>query len=187
MNTDMLREAFTTTRALVAGVSHDQLDDPTPCQSWKVRDLLNHIVSGSQWYAVTMDSGQWSPPDGHDFAAGDFVVEYDRGISDTMAAFGAPGALEKLVTLPFGTFPGEMFLGLATTDTFVHGWDLAKATGHATDLDPALAEQLLERARQVMTPERRGPDGQAPFGAERPATAGAGTADQLAAFLGREV
>jgi uncharacterized protein (TIGR03086 family) len=183
----MLENAFTTTRALVANVTREQLDDPTPCRSWTVRDLVNHIVAGSHWYAATMSSGEWSPPGDQDHTAGDFVVDYDRGIAETLAAFGAPGALERPVTLPFGTFPGEMFLGLATTDTFVHGWDLAKATGQPTDLDPVLAAQLLERARAVMTEDRRGPDGKAPFGVERVAPAGAGAAGELAAFLGREV
>ena len=36
-----LSDAFATT---VAGVAHDQWDDPTPCEDWTVRDLLRHAV-----------------------------------------------------------------------------------------------------------------------------------------------
>ena len=41
--------------------------------------------------------------------------------------------------------------------------------------------------RVAVTDAFRGPDGQAPFGPAAPAPAGAGPADQLAAFLGRPV
>jgi DNA-directed RNA polymerase specialized sigma24 family protein len=38
-------------------------------------------------------------------------------------------------------------MSLAATDQFTHGWDLARALGHPTDLDPELAGELLTRAR----------------------------------------
>jgi uncharacterized protein (TIGR03086 family) len=77
-------------------------------------------------------------------------------------------------------------LGLAITDTFVHTWDLAKATGQSTDLAPELAAVLLEQARASIQDSFRGPEG-APFGAEQTAPEGASNADRLAAFLGRSV
>ncbi len=73
-----------------------------------------------------------------------------------------------------------------TIDTFTHGWDLAKATGQSTDLDPEVAAQLLQFAQAFLSDAMRGPDGSAPFGAAVEAPAGAGAADQLAAFLGRQ-
>jgi uncharacterized protein (TIGR03086 family) len=94
--------------------------------------------------------------------------------------------MEKTLTLPFGQMPGSAFVGLATTDTFAHGWDLAKATGQNTDLAPELAGQLLVGARQAIQPAFRSEDG-AVFGLEQTAPAGACNADQLAAFLGRTV
>jgi len=104
-----------------------------------------------------------------------------------VAAFEADGVLQKTVRLPFGEFPGAAVLGMATVDQFTHGWDLARAIGHHTDLDPDLATALLSQARLSVTDAYRGPDGQAAFGQVRQAPAGAGPADQLAAFLGRRV
>ena len=72
-------------------------------------------------------------------------------------------------------------------EQFTHGWDLARATGQPTDLDPGLAAGLLSQARLAIPDAYRGPDGQALFGPAREAPAGAGPADQLAAFLGRAV
>lgn len=78
-------------------------------------------------------------------------------------------------------------LGLATMEQFTHGWDLARAIGRPADLDPGLAAGLLSLARLAVADAFRGPDGQALFGSARGAPAGAGPADELAAFLGRVV
>ena len=68
--------------------------------------------------------------------------------------------------------------------TFTHGWDLAKATGQSTDLDPALAEQILEVAAMIVPDQFRGPEPM-PFGPAVEPPAGAPVADRLAAFFGR--
>ena len=82
-----------------------------------------------------------------------------------MTAFRADGLMERTLTLPFGQMPGSAFLGLAATDTFTHGWDLAKATGQDTDLAPDLAAALLAGARSI-PPSFRSEDG-AVFGPEQ--------------------
>src|SRR5437868_5369319 len=33
---------------VLANVKSDQLDDPTPCPDWTVRDLLGHVIGGNQ-------------------------------------------------------------------------------------------------------------------------------------------
>ena len=101
------------------------------------------------------------------------------------AAFEADGVLGRMIRLPFGEFPGAAVRSMAALDQFAHGWDLARAIGYPGDLDPELATELLASARLAITDGFRGPDGQAPFGPVAPAPAGAGPADQLAAYLGR--
>lgn len=188
MSTQGLEQAFAATRDVLAKVKPDQMDDGTPCASWKVRDLVNHIVAGSQWFGSTMDAGaSENPGEPDNFADGDYMATFDDGAKNSVAAFGKQGALEKNVKLPFGEFPGSAFLGLATTDTLVHGWDLAKAIGQPTDLNPALSSQVLENAKKTIPDAFRGPDGKAPFGPACDAPADAPPADQLAAFLGRAV
>lgn len=189
METKELEQAFASTRGVLANVSPDQMDAPTPCQSWKVNELVNHIVGGAMWFGSTVESGG-SDDDGSDlpdFAAGDYLAAFDQGVESAIAAFGKPDAGDKMLTLPFGTMPGSAFYGLATTDAFVHGWDLAKATGQGTDLEPELAQMLLDVSRENLDDNWRGPDPDAPFGPEQTAPDGATTADQLAAFLGRSV
>ena len=186
--TDTLEQAFASTRKVLANVNDDQLGDPTPCQTWDVRELVNHIIRGAHWFGESTEAGEGAPQHETDYAAGDRLQAFDEGTKKAVAAFNAPGAQEKMVKLPFGEFPGAVFMGLATTDTFTHGWDLARATGQeAASLDPDLAKQLLVGAKAAIPDEFRGPDGQAPFGPVVDVPESAPPADQLAGFLGRKV
>ncbi len=184
MSTAPLQQAVSVTRGVLAAVTPDQLGAPTPCESWDVAALINHIV-GAQHFFLAGLSGT-PPTDPPDFAAGDYLAAFDEVSSACIEAFGADGVMERTITLPFGQMPGAAVMGLATTDTFQHGWDLAKATGQSTDLAPELASALLDQSKTAISHAFRGPEG-APFGPEQSAPDGAPAADQLAAFLGREV
>lgn len=180
-----LQAAIAATREVVAKVGKDQLDLPTPCASWKVSDLVNHLIGAQHFFAANMNGE--APAAAGDFTGGDLVAAYDEATAACVAAFSADGAMGRMVKLPFGDMPGAAWAGLAATDTFTHGWDLAKATGQSTDLAPELAAGLLAAARQNIQPAFRGEDGKAPFTAELEAPEGATNADKLAAFLGRQV
>ena len=180
-----LEQAIAATRGIITNVGPDQLDDPTPCVSWKVRDLINHLI-GSQVFFIGALGG--TPPEGGpDFASGDFVKAYDDASAAALTAFAQEGVAERTFTLPFGELPGSAVGSILATDTFTHGWDLAKATGQSTDLDPELAVALLNGARNVISDGARGEDGKSPFAALQHAPDGSTRADELAAFLGRVV
>ena len=73
-------------------------------------------------------------------------------------------AFEGSVKMPFGEMPAAALATIATGDAFVHGWDLAKATGQAAStLDPALAEELLVEVEPLLPDDFGGADGAAPF------------------------
>ena len=188
MDADTLQRAVKMSREIVASVQPGQLDDSTPCQSWKVRDLLNHMIDAPTFAATVMETGDWANQGGEpvDHASGDYLAEYDAATARAVHAFRADGALSKMVKLPFGELPGAAFANIATGDAFVHGWDLAKATGGPTDLDPELATEILGAVRPMLPDQMRGSEGQAPFGPEVIAPAEASPADKLAAFLGRQ-
>jgi uncharacterized protein (TIGR03086 family) len=187
MATEGFEQAVSVANGVLANVKRDQLDDPTPCASWKVRDVINHLVGGSYFFAAaTNGDAAGDGTDAPDFASGDYRAAYEDGSKQAIAAFAAPGALERIVKVPFGEFPGVAWMGLAMTDTFTHAWDLAKATGQSTDLAPGLAEQLLVGARQAISDDVRG-DEPMPFAAEKDCPDRASAADRLAAFLGRTV
>jgi uncharacterized protein (TIGR03086 family) len=180
-----LNQAMQSTLAVLTKVAPDDLNAPTPCASWDVRALVNHFIGTGRWWAA-MIAGDDGGAD-TDYAAGDFVAAYEESIAIALGAFAADGALERTVRLPFGEFPGTVVLGMAAMDQFAHGWDLARAIGQPTDLEPTLASALLGQARIAITDALRGPDGQAPFGPPVAVPDSAGPADQLAGFLGRSV
>ena len=169
-----LERAFASTGAVLGGMTSAQLDESTPCASWTVRDLVNHIVGGTAYFAAMAETGQ--PPEGGEdlpdaAAAADRVARYNQGAALAVEAFSADGAMDRVMHLPFGDLPGSVFVNIAAIDTFTHGWDLAKATGQPTDLDPALATEMLGVAQAFLPDEMRGPE-PAPFGPRAEAPAG---------------
>ena len=186
MATTPYEHAINSTRAVLTGIGPDQLDAATPCASWKVSDLVNHVVGGQYMFHSAL---QDQPPSAAapDFAAGDFVASFDEGAAQAVAAFQAEGVMDRIVRLPFGELPGSQLLYLAATDTFVHGWDLAKATGQPTDLAPELAAQLLDGARKAIRRFDARPRRCGPVRTRAEGPRGSSNADQLAAFLGRTV
>jgi uncharacterized protein (TIGR03086 family) len=189
MSVELLERAIAGTQAIVSRVSPEQLDASTPCASWKVRDLVNHIVGSTYWFAETVETGvapaSESDVGGPDVTGGDVGAALADGSKRAIAAFSAPGAMDKMLKLPFGEMPGSAFVMMAANDQFQHGWDLAKATGQAADLDPELAQQLLGFVRAAIPDAFRGPDGKAPFGPVVSVPDSASPPDQLAGFLGR--
>jgi uncharacterized protein (TIGR03086 family) len=189
MSAELLARCFASTRGVLANVTPEQLGGPeTPCASWNVRELVDHIVNGTTWFATIAETG--TPPGEDVFPAfnADNVVEvFDAGSDRAVQAFAADGAMERIMHLPFGDLPGAAFVYIACGDTFTHGWDLAKATGQSTDLDPATAAELLEIVSPMLPDAFRGDEGQAPFGPRQDAPAGATAADKMAAFMGRPI
>ena len=183
MSTEYLSRAFASTRSILTTVQPDQLDAPTPCESWDARALIYHFVATARWWASVIGADEGLL--GDDAADEDQVAKYDTNIAVALEAFGSDGALDRTVQLPVGELSGTVVLGLAAIEQFTHGWDLARATGQSTDLDRALAEDLLVLAREAIIEEFRGPNELAFFGPMVDAPESAGPADRLAAFLGR--
>jgi uncharacterized protein (TIGR03086 family) len=186
MSTAPLKQAVRSARAVLDEVKPEHLSRQTPCESWKVSDLINHMI-GAQYFFVAGMTGEPPSADAPDFAAGDFLAAYDQATAASIAVFEADGAMERIAQAPFGSMPGSAFIGLAITDTFTHAWDLAKSLGRSTDLAPELASGLLDACKTSIQEGFRGPEGKAPFGPEQVAPADANNADKLAAFLGRKV
>lgn len=109
------------------------------------------------------------------------LARFDR--ADLRAAFTADGALDRIVATPFGQQPARVLLEMRVNEFMVHSWDLARATGQSTDLDPELAESCIEAFRKL----RAGGRGAGMFGDEQPVPADATAADRLAAVAGRSV
>jgi uncharacterized protein (TIGR03086 family) len=154
--------------------------DPTPCPGWTVRDLVSHLVAGNALFAAA-----FGRPDPDDLDAGaDLLAAYRSSAAALLEAVGQPGALDQIVTVPFGTVPGAVALHLRITEVLVHGWDLARATGQLVAFSEDVAAQELAFSQAKLSDI---PPGRRPFAPPQPVADDAPAIDRLAACLGRDV
>jgi uncharacterized protein (TIGR03086 family) len=180
-----LGRALDQTGRVIAGVKPDQAALPTPCQSWDVRALVNHIVHDVRGFVENAKGGAFRQ--GDDDVIGDkWIDAYGAAAADLLAAWEQPGATEGTITLPFGEFPTTWRVGQQIADLVVHAWDVATATDQSTDLEPELGQIALEWGRDNLKPSFRGDEasGRA-FGLEVPVPDYAPLHDRLAGFFGR--
>jgi uncharacterized protein (TIGR03086 family) len=165
---------------VLANVSPDQFEAPTPCSEWTINALIEHVLFGNEHVGIWSGCNE-EPPARPDSA----VAAHRATAAAAQEIFARPDGMSMMFNLPFGEFPGQVFIGMRTSDVLTHAWDLAAATGQSTDLDPELAAEQLAAVRAVVGPQFRGPG--MPFGKEQPCSSERAPADQLAAFLGRKV
>jgi uncharacterized protein (TIGR03086 family) len=164
--------------AVFARVTVDQMSAPTPCTEWDVSALVDHVIGGNGWVQQLAGREIASVPEEKSEALA-------ASAAGAQSVFAADDGMSRMFELPFGTMPGVAFVGLRASDVFMHAWDLAKATGQSTDLDPELAAEALAAAKMRIQPAMRGAG--RPFQAEQACPEGRPVADQFAAFLGRVV
>ena len=185
MGAEILELANASTEKVLANVTHSQLGMASPCASWQVRDVVNHLVGNNFWFeAIASDGVAPERPDNAkpNETEIDYVARFREGSTKAVAAF--QSAMDKTLDLPWAQMPASAFILMASADQFVHGWDLARATGQPVDLAPDLASQFLEFYRQAIADEFRGPDPAAPFG-PLVTTASPDPVAQLVAITGR--
>ena len=53
MGAEILERANSIAHQALQGVSRDQLELQSPCASWRVRDVVNHLVGNNFWFEST--------------------------------------------------------------------------------------------------------------------------------------
>jgi uncharacterized protein (TIGR03086 family) len=178
-------QALAATGRLVDNVKPDQLDDPTPCDGWNVRELLNHIVSGNFWVGELV-GGKTIEEVGDkldgDVLGDDPAAAYRASAAIAGPAFKEAGAMERPVAVSYGPVPGEVYAGHRLIDVLVHGWDLAKGTGQDARLDP----ELVDACWAVVEPQLDMLAGSGAFGTTVEVPDDASPQTRLLAALGRQ-
>jgi uncharacterized protein (TIGR03086 family) len=180
------RRAVAQTESIVAAVRPGQLGLPTPCAEYDVRALLSHTVGGLTRIALIGEGADaLAVPVRADGVPDDgWLAAYRAAAARAAAAWADDAKLDAGFVVPWGKVPGRVAISGYVQEILTHGWDLARATGQPTELDPELASWVLAVARRILPPEPRG--GEVPFGPVLPAPPGAGPYAQLAAWLGRQ-
>src|SRR5581483_2605351 len=111
----------------------------TPCEDYDVQALLDHLIGGNFWVAPLVD-GKTIADVGDALDHPYSRADYDPSARQADEAFSRDGAMQTPVAVSYGPVPAEVYAGHRFIDVLIHGWDLAKATGQDTTLDPELVD-----------------------------------------------
>jgi uncharacterized protein (TIGR03086 family) len=176
------RAALDWVAELLAEVRPGQWRGATPCPEFDVEGLLRHLVATVNKIRVIGEGGSpftmpfQIPP------TADYPAAFAEARARMWTVWSDDALLDSEVTVPWGSAPGRGAVWGYVNETLVHGWDLAVATGQATEADAETAEATLAVARRLI-PEDRG-EGY-PFAAVVASAPDAGPTERLANWSGR--
>ena len=127
--------------ARVGQIGDHQWQAPTPDEDWTVRDLVNHVVGEDLW-APPLLAGSTIAEVGDrfdgDVVGADPKAAWAAASAGAVRAAGEDGAMDRIVHLSFGDFPGREYALQLLADHLIHAWDLARAIGTDERLDAML-------------------------------------------------
>jgi uncharacterized protein (TIGR03086 family) len=183
---DRLSRAIDQAGAVISRIRPEQATLPTPCQAWDVRALVNHLVHDLQQFKAMASGGRYAKDDS-DVIDEDWIGTYRAAAGALLEAWSREGALDRTLHLSMGDVPATWSVGQQVADVVVHGWDIAKATGQPTELDPELGRVALEWGRENLKPQFRGDEESGKvFGTEVAVSEDAPVYEQLAGWFGRD-
>jgi len=178
---DVHRRALADTGTIVNNIGGHQLSAPTPCDDYDVSGLLTHLIGGNYWVPPLVE-GRTIEEVGDSLDRDFGPADYDDSARQADAAFSSEGAMDAPVAVSYGPVPGSVYAGHRFLDVLIHGWDLAKATGQDTALDP----ELVDACWEVITPQMDLLKSSGMFGDEIAVPDDADPQTKLLAVLGRE-
>jgi uncharacterized protein (TIGR03086 family) len=162
--------------ARVEATADDKWDAAAPCEEWKARDVVDHIL-GSQRAVIAAVTG--AEPAG---AEGDPKAQWRATYAAFKDAVAQPGALQKTMQGPMGETPIEMMIGrFLSSDVLVHTWDLARAVGGDEKLDATAVTQAYSGLKPMDAMIRQ----PGIFGPKVESAADADEQEEFLNFLGR--
>ncbi len=173
---ELLERALGYTRSALATVTPAHLCLPTPCNHWRLGDLLAHMEDSLDAFAegaggtISLRSTAPAPLD----------ARLDTLRSKACTLLGAwAAATTPVVEVGGRPMPVGTIARLAAVEITVHGWDVGRTTGAGLPLPDALAEALMPTALALALEH----DGE--FGPPVPVPADAGPERRMLALLGR--
>lgn len=179
-----LRRACDIADRVLGNVNGDQLEAATPCSEWTVRDLMQHMVTATDFFADVAEHGT-APADGNqpEYPPEEITPAFRRHAQRLMTAFEREGAMHRGMRLPTGPATGELAIQVAIGELVVHSWDLATATNQACGGDD-IADALLLSDFIALAADVRD-DANHPFAPIVKYSVDDPPMDQLVSFLGR--
>jgi uncharacterized protein (TIGR03086 family) len=162
----------------LTAVQSDDWALPTCCERWNVTQLVDHAIGAQRMVPKALGATGDIDVEGEDLVQ---VWKTVRAAADQ--ALSASGALDQMVTLPFGEMPAGDGFGFPLGDLLVHSWDLARAVGADDRLLPEACAVVYANLEPIDALLR------APgfFGPKVEPAPDADAQERLLAFVGRHV
>jgi uncharacterized protein (TIGR03086 family) len=177
---DRYRNLSATMTDRIAAVPADGWDAATPCEDWKARDIVGHLVATTGMFLGFIDEEVPPGPSVDDDPLGAFATARDA----MQAALDDPSRAQHEYDGAFGRSTleqgADQFL---CADLVVHAWDLARATGQ----DETMPPHEVRRIHQALAPMDEQMRGPGAFGPKIDPPPGADAQTELLCFLGRRV
>jgi uncharacterized protein (TIGR03086 family) len=138
-------------RALLLGVTNEDLTAPTPCPDWTVGDLLDHLIGLSWAFSqaakkLTDAPGTAAPPP--EPSAANLPPHWRSRtpvlLEELATAWKDPAAWTGTAQAGGVTMPAADLGLVAMNEIVMHSWDLAQATGQDFAADPRILDALIE-------------------------------------------
>jgi uncharacterized protein (TIGR03086 family) len=153
----VLAAAVRTGGSVIADVRPDQMELPTPCPDFDVRDMIAHLVGVLDRVATIGRFGNvMAMPDRAEVVADDeWVARWTSAAHAVQEVWADDSLLDTEVQLPWTTMTGRAALAIYTNELTVHTWDLARATDQTPDWDPAAVETSMQAIRSELPDAER--------------------------------
>lgn len=169
----------------IQNISEEDLEKDSIDKDWKVRDLLNHIISEQLWLPPLL-KGKTIAEVGDQFdgdlLGSDFKGAWSKAAQEVNEALLKEGALDGVAHLSYGDFPGEKYASDMLFDLIIHSFDVAKSTGQNTSLDEELVNVAWDYASKNAEEWRKA----GALGEKIEVSNDASLQDRLIALSGRE-
>lgn len=117
----LLERACDIAERIMSGVGSGQLGDPTPCSDWNVRELMEHIVASTDFFADAAEHGavaedrEWP-----DYSPEDLLPGYRQHAGRLVAAFRGPGVMDRPMQILAGPPTATFCIQIAISERLVH-------------------------------------------------------------------
>jgi len=135
--------------ALVSDVPEDSLDRPTPCERYRVGDLLDHIAGVVQAFTAAAIKRPLAGGPSGDVAnlAPEWRIRIPRDLDALARAWRRADAWEGMTAAGGVDLPAEVAGVVALDELVIHGWDLARAIGQSGEYDGPELEAVFAMAQ----------------------------------------
>jgi uncharacterized protein (TIGR03086 family) len=164
--------------AVVGAVGPGGWGAQTPCDEWKARDVVAHVVAGHRRIIANVEGGE-PAPSGADEDPKKAWAHAAQAVDDIT---GDQEALSTEIDGPTGKMRVDEVIGrFVCMDVLVHTWDLARTVG----VDEHLDEESVRRAYDALRPMDAMIRQPGVFAAKLEPPAGADLQTEFLYFLGR--